>query len=101
MRERGVGEHEMGQPSRPRARASHCPIMPPIDSPQNAKRLHAERIGDRQRVPAQLLDAVFAGRRIAGAVAAQVVAQHLEVPLEIRRPADPTCRGRAPASATA
>ena len=63
--------------------AIHWPIMPPIDSPQNANVLHAERIGDRQRIPAELLEAVLAGRGVAGAVAAQVVAQHLDVPLEI------------------
>ena len=52
--------------------------------PAEREGLHAERIGDRQRIAAELLDAVLAGRRIARAVPAQVVAQHLEMPLEIR-----------------
>ena len=68
----------------PRVRRDPLSDHPADRQPAEREGLHAERIGDRQRVPAELLDAVLAGRRIARAVAAQVVAQHLEMPLEIR-----------------
>ena len=70
--------------SRSGAAPQPLPDHPADRQPAERKRPQAERIGDRQRVAAELFDRVFAGRRIAGAVAAQVVAQHLEVPLEIR-----------------
>ena len=57
---------------------SHCPIIPPSDSPQYAKRSRPAGVHGGQHIARQLRDGVVARRRIRRAMAAQVQPEHLK-----------------------
>ena len=69
--------------------ASQRPIMPPSDTPAIAKRSIVERVGEREHIRAELVDAdnrrADAGRTVAAGVVAQdaeVLRQHLGLRIE-------------------